>query len=196
MRPVADQASTHVFNYIHNKHTPMKYQIYTARITVNTTKSVKCLRKNLRSIDVVAHVLPFKTKNYVVMNSSTGTLSKRPHFHLTSRKKECSVPSIFPKMAQGVDAGATPPTLRKTADQKRHQLIHPAGQSHNVPEVNGEKLTGAQHTIQRTMLFFPPRDKPVTPIAPSAFAGPNSRHGNNESLPERNRQCDCLFASA
>jgi KamA family protein len=32
---------------------------------------------------------------------------------------------------------------------------NPAGQVHNVPELNGEKLVGIQHKYDETMLFFP-----------------------------------------
>lgn len=111
----------------------------------------------MRSIDVVAHVLPFKTNNYVVNELiDWDNYQNDPIFILNFPQKGMLSPEHFSKMAQAVDAGADTATLRKTADEIRHQLNpHPAGQSHNVPEVNGEKLTGAQHKYNETMLFFP-----------------------------------------
>lgn len=111
----------------------------------------------MRSIDVVAHVLPFKTNNYVVNELiDWDNYQNDPIFILNFPQKGMLSPEHFSKMAQAVDAGADTATLRKTANEIRHQLNpHPAGQSHNVPEVNGEKLTGAQHKYNETMLFFP-----------------------------------------
>lgn len=111
----------------------------------------------MRSIDVVAHVLPFKTNNYVVNELiDWDNYQNDPIFILNFPQKGMLSPEHFSKMAKAVDAGADTATLRKTADEIRHQLNpHPAGQSHNVPEVNGEKLTGAQHKYNETMLFFP-----------------------------------------
>jgi hypothetical protein len=52
---------------------------------------------------------------------------------------------------------------------------HPAGQmTHNVPRVNDAPLRGLQHKYGQTVLFFPARARPATPIAPSASAGPSS----------------------
>lgn len=111
----------------------------------------------MRSIDVVAHVLPFKTNNYVVNELiDWDNYQNDPIFILNFPQKGMLSPEHFSKMAKAVDAGADAATLRKTADAIRQQLNpHPAGQSHNVPEVNGEKLTGAQHKYNETMLFFP-----------------------------------------
>lgn len=135
----------------------MKYQIYTARNYRQIPQISQVSQEDLRSIDVVAHVLPFKTNNYVVNELiDWDNYQNDPIFILNFPQKGMLSPEHFSKMAQAVDAGADTATLRKTADEIRHQLNpHPAGQSHNVPEVNGEKLTGAQHKYNETMLFFP-----------------------------------------
>ncbi|HHU58922.1 MAG TPA: 4Fe-4S cluster-binding domain-containing protein [Bacteroidales bacterium] len=135
----------------------MKYQIYTARNYRQIPQISQVSQEDLRSIDVVAHVLPFKTNNYVVNELiDWDNYQNDPIFILNFPQKGMLSPEHFSKMAQAVDAGADTATLRKTADKIRHQLNpHPAGQSHNVPEVNGEKLTGAQHKYNETMLFFP-----------------------------------------
>lgn len=135
----------------------MKYQIYTARNYRQIPQISQVSQEDLRSIDVVAHVLPFKTNNYVVNELiDWDNYQNDPIFILNFPQKGMLSPEHFSKMAKAVDAGADPATLRKTADEIRHQLNpHPAGQSHNVPEVNGEKLTGAQHKYNETMLFFP-----------------------------------------
>lgn len=135
----------------------MKYQIYTARNYRQIPQISQVSQEDLRSIDVVAHVLPFKTNNYVVNELiDWDNYQNDPIFILNFPQKGMLSPEHFSKMAQAVDAGADAATLRKTADAIRQQLNpHPAGQSHNVPEVNGEKLTGAQHKYNETMLFFP-----------------------------------------
>lgn len=135
----------------------MKYQIYTARNYRQIPQISQVSQEDLRSIDIVAHVLPFKTNNYVVNELiDWDNYQNDPIFILNFPQKGMLSPEHFSKMAQAVDAGADTATLRKTADEIRHQLNpHPAGQSHNVPEVNGEKLTGAQHKYNETMLFFP-----------------------------------------
>lgn len=135
----------------------MKYQIYTARNYRQIPQISQVSQEDLRSIDVVAHVLPFKTNNYVVNELiDWDNYQNDPIFILNFPQKGMLSPEHFSKMAKAVDAGADTATLRKTADEIRHQLNpHPAGQSHNVPEVNGEKLTGAQHKYNETMLFFP-----------------------------------------
>lgn len=135
----------------------MKYQIYTARNYRQIPQINQVSQEDLRSIDVVAHVLPFKTNNYVVNELiDWDNYQNDPIFILNFPQKGMLSPEHFSKMAKAVDAGADTATLRKTADAIRQQLNpHPAGQSHNVPEVNGEKLTGAQHKYNETMLFFP-----------------------------------------
>lgn len=135
----------------------MKYQIYTARNYRQIPQISQVSQEDLRSIDVVAHVLPFKTNNYVVNELiDWDNYQNDPIFILNFPQKGMLSPEHFSKMAKAVDAGADAATLRKTADAIRQQLNpHPAGQSHNVPEVNGEKLTGAQHKYNETMLFFP-----------------------------------------
>lgn len=135
----------------------MKYQIYTARNYRQIPQISQVSQEDLRSIEIVAHVLPFKTNNYVVNELiDWDNYQNDPIFILNFPQKGMLSPEHFSKMAKAVDAGADTATLRKTADEIRHQLNpHPAGQTHNVPEVNGEKLTGAQHKYNETMLFFP-----------------------------------------
>jgi KamA family protein len=135
----------------------MKYQIYSARNYKQIPQISSLSDEDLRNIEVVAHVLPFKTNNYVVNELIDWKNYKTdPIFILNFPQKGMLSKSHFNRIAQLVDNGADAETIKKEANRIRKQLNpHPAGQTHNVPTVNGEKLTGAQHKYNETMLFFP-----------------------------------------
>ncbi|TCO10748.1 KamA family protein [Natronoflexus pectinivorans] len=136
---------------------PMKYQIYTSRNYRQITQFKSVRKEHLRDIDVVASVLPFKTNNYVVDELiDWDNYQNDPIFILNFPQRGMLQPNHFETMARLIDSNADAPTIKEAANKIRHQLNpHPAGQSHNVPEINGQKLTGAQHKYDETMLFFP-----------------------------------------
>src|SRR5690606_23313914 len=63
----------------------------------------------------------------------------------------------FDMIDKAIRNGASKLELKKLANIIRLELNpHPAGQmEHNVPELNGTKLTGIQHKYDQTVLFFP-----------------------------------------
>ncbi|MDG5799501.1 lysine 2,3-aminomutase [Marinilabiliaceae bacterium ANBcel2] len=135
----------------------MKYQIYTARNYKKMSCIDKISKEHQRDIDVVATVLPFKTNNYVVEELiDWDNYKEDPIFVLNFPQKGMLKAEHYEKMARLLDEGADAATIKEEANKIRHQLNpHPAGQSSNVPEINGQKLKGAQHKYDETMLFFP-----------------------------------------
>ena len=109
-------------------------------------------------VDVVSHVLPFKTNNYVVDELiNWENVPDDPIFTLTFPRREMLIPEHYNKMRSAMESGATKNELKVVANEIRHQLNpHPAGQlEHNVPMIEGQKLTGMQHKYRQTVLFFP-----------------------------------------
>src|SRR5690606_26521521 len=114
--------------------------------------------EQVMDIDVVSHVLPFKTNNYVVDELiNWENVPDDPIFTLTFPRKEMLIPEHYNKMRSAMESGATKNELKVVANEIRHQLNpHPAGQlEHNVPMIEGQKLTGMQHKYRQTVLFFP-----------------------------------------
>jgi KamA family protein len=114
--------------------------------------------QELHDIDVVSHVLPFKTNNYVVDELiNWDHAPDDPIYTLTFPRKEMLIPEHYEKMDAAIKGGASKDELRKVAHEIRLQLNpHPAGQlEHNIPMIEGHKLTGMQHKYRETVLFFP-----------------------------------------
>ena len=111
-----------------------------------------------RAIEVVGNVLPFKTNNYVSSELiDWSRVPDDPIFQLTFPQKGMLSQAHFREMSQALDQGYTGPELKLLANKIRFDLNpHPAGQlEHNVPELNGVRLTGLQHKYRETVLFFP-----------------------------------------
>ncbi len=136
---------------------PMKYQIYSLHNYRKIPQIGKLNEQDLRNIDVVGHVLPFKTNNYVVDELiDWDNFHEDPVFILNFPQKNMLHPEDFDNMAEALDKEADRIELKKIANVIRHKLNpHPAGQARNVPELNGNILTGIQHKYEETMLFFP-----------------------------------------
>lgn len=135
----------------------MKYQVYTARNYKNIAQIDKVDAEDLHSIDVVAHVLPFRTNNYVVDELIDWDNYKTdPMFILNFPQKKMLRTEHFNQIAHLMEENADSTVIREAANKIREQLNpHPAGQEHNLPEFDGKRLMGAQHKYNETMLFFP-----------------------------------------
>jgi KamA family protein len=110
------------------------------------------------SIEVVGNVLPFKVNNYVVDELIDWEMVPHdPIFRLTFPQKEMLLPEDFETMANTLRSGASRDEIRAAANSIRLRLNpHPAGQvEHNIPEIDGIKLTGMQHKYPQTVLLFP-----------------------------------------
>ncbi|MGB4845085.1 MAG: hypothetical protein WBP16_11525 [Ferruginibacter sp.] len=115
-------------------------------------------KEQIDDIDVVSHILPFKSNNYVVDELiNWDNVPDDPIFTLTFPRRDMLIPEHYNRMKAAMDSGATKDELKKLAHEIRLELNpHPAGQlAHNVPMIEGHKLTGMQHKYRETVLFFP-----------------------------------------
>jgi len=111
----------------------------------------------IEAIEVVGRVLPFKTNNYVIDNLIDWTqVDTDPMFTLTFPRKEMLEKKHYNAIKKLLEKGADKATLDKKVHEIRMELNpNPAGQEHNVPEMNNIKLKGIQHKYPETVLFFP-----------------------------------------
>lgn len=134
-----------------------KYQSYALHNFRTIPQISKLSADLLEAINVVGHVLPFKTNNYVVEELiNWDNIPEDPIYTLTFPRKEMLLPHHYAKMKAAIDGGGDKNTLRAIANAIRMELNpHPAAQDKNVPMLDGVKLTGVQHKYKETLLFFP-----------------------------------------
>ena len=134
------------------------YQAYSLS-NFRSIPQMEALPEDLKfEIEVVGHILPFKTNNFVIDHLvDWGNAPEDPLFVLTFPQREMLHPAHFDEMAALIRDGADNETVKAAANRIRMQLNpHPAGQiSHNVPTLEGEALDGMQHKYRETVLFFP-----------------------------------------
>lgn len=135
------------------------YQSYSLRNFREIPQVKACLSEEEQfDMEVVGNILPFKANNYVVDQLIDWSNYKTdPIFILTFPQKGMLQRAHYREMSQTIRAGASKPELKLVANKIRLELNpHPAGQfEHNVPEIDGTRLTGIQHKYRETMLFFP-----------------------------------------
>jgi L-lysine 2,3-aminomutase len=135
-----------------------KYKAYSLGNYLNLPQVEKLPAEVKHHIQVVGSVLPFKVNNYVVDELiDWDNYQTDPIFQLTFPQKDMLLPGHYHKMEQALAATTNKLELKKVSNSIRLQLNpHPAGQKeHNVPEIDGIKLTGLQHKYRETVLFFP-----------------------------------------
>lgn len=140
------------------KETLKKYQVFTLKNLHKIPQLEKLSAEDRFAIEVVGHVLPFRVNNYVIDELiDWDNVPNDPIYVLTFPQKEMLKPEHFNEMAHLLENNADKAIITETANRIRWQLNpHPAGQmEHNVPELNGVKLTGIQHKYRETALFFP-----------------------------------------
>ncbi len=136
----------------------MKYHTYTLHNFKNIPQINKLSEQDIVNIEVVGHILPFKTNNYVVNELiDWNDFHNDPMFTLNFPQKGMLPHKDFDHMSRLLKSGSNKEIIRKEANRIRKNLNpHPAGQmEYNVPELNGQKLSGLQHKYNETMLFFP-----------------------------------------
>ncbi|MCC7364752.1 MAG: lysine 2,3-aminomutase [Dehalococcoidia bacterium] len=135
-----------------------RYQAYTSHNYRDIPQVRRLSEAQRRAIDVVSQVLPFKTNNYVIDQLiDWDAVPTDPMFVLNFPQEGMLRPADFARMAALIDSGAPRDAVRAAADEIRLSLNpHPAGQmEHNVPELDGVRLSGLQHKYPETVLFFP-----------------------------------------
>ena len=136
----------------------MKYQAYTRHNFLKMPAYGRLTPQQVEAINIVSEVLPFKTNNYVVNELiDWDNYEEDPMFILNFPQKSMLKAPQFDTLVKMVKNGSSKTDLARYVNEIRHTMNpHPAGQlEHNVPTLNGEKLTGIQHKYRETMLFFP-----------------------------------------
>ncbi|NPA37154.1 MAG: lysine 2,3-aminomutase [Chlorobi bacterium] len=136
----------------------MKYKIFALHNFREIPQIALLPEEEQFNIEVVGHVLPFKTNNYVVDELIDWNNYKNdPIYILNFPQKGMLSEEDFEHMAKVIRSGADRYTIKKEANKIREKLNpHPAGQlEYNVPELNGVRLNGIQHKYNETVLFFP-----------------------------------------
>ena len=135
-----------------------KYRAYTLKNFRQIPQIERLSEQQKFEMEVVGHVLPFRTNNYVVEELiDWNDVPNDPIFVLTFPQKDMLQPHHFDEMAKVIKSGADKQKIKEVANKIRlHLNPHPAGQmTHNMPSLEGEKLSGMQHKYKETVLFFP-----------------------------------------
>ena len=138
-------------------HEPYKYEAYTLKKLDQIQQLKNFPEEMIKEMRVVAHVLPFKTNNYVIEELiDWEKVPNDPIFRIHFPQKGMLLPHHFEQMKKELETGSKK-TIKEVADSIRLQLNpHPAGQKeYNVPFLNNEKLMGMQHKYRETVLFLP-----------------------------------------
>ncbi len=135
-----------------------KFQVYSLNNFLKIPQVERYLSKEqIRNIQTVGNVLPFKVNNYVIDELiDWENVPNDPIFKLTFPQVEMLSKPHYSKMESALMQELPRAELKKVANDIRLELNpHPAGQKSNIPELDGDKLTGIQHKYRETLLFFP-----------------------------------------
>ena len=138
--------------------TALKYKAYSLNNFRDIPQMAAVPEQLKRDIEVVGHVLPFKTNNFVVDHLiDWENVPNDPLFVLTFPQRDMLLPAHYAEIDEMIRTGRENPEIKLAANHIRMQLNpHPAGQvSHNIPSLDGEQLDGMQHKYRETVLFFP-----------------------------------------
>lgn len=136
-----------------------EYQVFTIKNLKKIPQIAEyCTKDQIQAIEVISHVLPFKTNNYVV--NKLINWENIPHdsiFILNFPQKEILRPHHYNLMKKTLERGNNQDEINRVSNKIRMELNpQPAGQkTHNVPHLNGFPLPGMQHKYKETVLFFP-----------------------------------------
>jgi KamA family protein len=136
----------------------MQYQPFTVSNFKNIPQINKLTDKQIKAIEVVGSVLPFKSNSYVVDKLiNWSNIPEDPMFVLTFPQEGMLLPDYYSTIEKLINSGAAKEEIKKAAAEIRLQLNpHPAGQKeHNVPVWQGQALDGFQHKYRETVVFFP-----------------------------------------
>lgn len=110
-----------------------------------------------RDIEIVGHVLPFKTNNYVVDELiDWNDVENDAIFTLNFPRRGMLSEEHYTIVANLLECGASKEELNSAITAIRMELNpNPANQDDNVPIIDGVRLKGVQHKYNETVLFFP-----------------------------------------
>lgn len=155
----ATSDNSNSIDYTTSIESPPKYKQYTEKNYKKIPQVIENFSdEELFDMDVVAHVLPFKTNNYVVNELiDWSNVRKDPAFVLTFPQKDMLSEKHFNMMAKALKESDDKQHIKDVANEIRMQLNpHPAGQKdYNVPVMDNKIVPGSQHKYNETILFFP-----------------------------------------
>ncbi len=128
--------------------TALKYKAYSFNNFRDIPQMAAVPEQLKRDMEVVGHVLPFKTNNFVVDHLiNWENVPQDPLFVLTFPQPDMLQPGHYATIADLLDQGVDSSEIKAAAQHIRLQLNpHPAGQiCHNIPNLEGEPLDGMQH---------------------------------------------------
>jgi KamA family protein len=111
-----------------------------------------------RPVEVVAHVLPFRTNRYLMENLiDWSKVPDDPIFQLVFPQHDMLASEQYREVEAALREGTSKDVLDRVIQRIRLDLNpHPDGQlTHNVPMLDGRPLPGLQHKYRETVLFFP-----------------------------------------
>lgn len=109
------------------------------------------------AVMVVSQVLPFRTNKYVLEELiDWNRIPDDPIFRLNFPHRTMLDEGDYTALRDAIAAGNKVETQALVHKLRERMNPHPAGQqTHNVPELDGETVTGIQHKYAETVLFFP-----------------------------------------
>ncbi len=110
------------------------------------------------AVQVVSHVLPFRTNEYVLDHLiDWNNIPDDPIYRLVFPHKDMLQADDYAQLRELVLGHANQPAMTELVRKIRMRMNpHPAGQmTHNVPRVNDAPIKGLQHKYKETVLFFP-----------------------------------------
>ena len=131
--------------------------------SLNLLRQIPQLRlfsdEQLFEMEVVGHVFPFKTNNFVTEELIRwDNAPDDPIFRLNFPQKGMLSPEHFEKMASSLLKNESTEAVQRTADEIRRELNpYPDAQLSNIPRLHGMPVPGMQHKYKTTLLLFPKR---------------------------------------
>ena len=172
----------------------MKYKIYNLHNFREIPNLNKLTRQQKFEIQVTAHVIPFKTNNYIIDELiDWNNIENDPVFTLNFPTKDLLNYEQFEKIARLITDRSDKTEINKAVNDIWLQLNSNTTDQidHNVPELDNIKLTGIQHKYNETLLFFPTQGQTCHAYCTFCFRWPQFT-GNNE-LRFALRQSDLLI---
>jgi KamA family protein len=137
---------------------PKKLKIYSLKNLDTLPQLQKLGKEEIFNIKAVAHVLPFRTNNYIVEELiDWDNIPADPMFVLNFMRPEMLEEDQFSRIHTALKRELPKEEISAVIHQIREELNpHPAGQSDlNIPYMNEEPIPGVQHKYKETCLIFP-----------------------------------------
>ena len=169
-----------------------RYRAYTLSNYKELPQIKNLSPQDIEAIEVVGRVLPFKANNYVVEQLiDWNNIPNDPIFTLTFPRKEMLSASHYNQVLKMLDDDPKDPAYKEKIDLIRRDLNpNPAGQEHNVPTLEGQKIAGMQHKYRETVLFFPSQGQTCHAYCTFCFRWPQFSGMND--LKFASREADTL----